>query len=48
MAIDRAARTVVPSDGRTLAYDKLLIATGTRVRKLACSRRGPAGNSLSP
>ncbi len=36
MAIDRAARTVVLSDGRTLAYDKLLIATGTRVRKLTC------------
>jgi 3-phenylpropionate/trans-cinnamate dioxygenase ferredoxin reductase component len=33
-AIDRAARTVRLSDGRTLAYDKLLLATGTRVRKL--------------
>jgi 3-phenylpropionate/trans-cinnamate dioxygenase ferredoxin reductase subunit len=33
-AIDRAARTVALSDGRALAYDKLLIATGTRVRKI--------------
>ena len=35
-AIDRAARTIALSDGRTLSYDKLLIATGTRVRKLRC------------
>ncbi|HEX4118205.1 MAG TPA: FAD-dependent oxidoreductase [Rhizomicrobium sp.] len=34
--LDRAARTVSLSDGRTLAYDKLLLATGTRVRKLRC------------
>jgi 3-phenylpropionate/trans-cinnamate dioxygenase ferredoxin reductase subunit len=34
--LDRAARTVGLSDGRTLAYDKLLLATGTRVRKLRC------------
>jgi 3-phenylpropionate/trans-cinnamate dioxygenase ferredoxin reductase component len=33
-AIDRAARTVTLGDGRALAYDKLLLATGTRVRKL--------------
>jgi 3-phenylpropionate/trans-cinnamate dioxygenase ferredoxin reductase subunit len=33
-AIDRAAKSVALSDGRTLAYDKLLIATGTRVRKI--------------
>ncbi|HKD46212.1 MAG TPA: FAD-dependent oxidoreductase [Rhizomicrobium sp.] len=35
-AIDRAGRTVTLSDGRELAYDKLLLATGTRVRKLKC------------
>jgi 3-phenylpropionate/trans-cinnamate dioxygenase ferredoxin reductase component len=35
-AIDRAAKTVTLSDGHTLSYDKLLLATGTRVRKLKC------------
>lgn len=35
-AIDRAAKTVALSDGRTLSYDKLLLATGTRVRKIKC------------
>ncbi|HEY4275828.1 MAG TPA: FAD-dependent oxidoreductase [Rhizomicrobium sp.] len=35
-AIDRAARTVALSDGRSLPYDKLMLATGTKVRKLAC------------
>ena len=35
-AIDRAAKTVTLKDGRSLPYDKLLLATGTRVRKLAC------------
>ena len=34
--IDRAAKTVTLSDGRELAYDKLLIATGSRVRKIRC------------
>ena len=34
-SIDRAAKTVALSDARTLAYDKLLIATGTRVRKIS-------------
>jgi 3-phenylpropionate/trans-cinnamate dioxygenase ferredoxin reductase subunit len=33
-SIDRAAKTVALSDGRALSYDKLLIATGTRVRKI--------------
>ena len=33
-AIDRAAKSVALSDGRSLGYDKLLIATGTRVRKI--------------
>ncbi len=35
-AIDRAKKTVTLSDGRTLSYDKLLLATGTKVRKLRC------------
>jgi len=39
--IDRAGRNVALADGRKLAYDKLLIATGTRVRKI----RAP-GNDL--
>jgi len=33
-SIDRAAKTVTLSDGRALSYDKLLVATGTRVRKI--------------
>ena len=32
--IDRTAKTVSLGDGETLAYDKLLIATGGRLRKL--------------
>jgi 3-phenylpropionate/trans-cinnamate dioxygenase ferredoxin reductase subunit len=35
-AIDRAARTVALADGRGLAYDKLLLATGTRARRINC------------
>jgi 3-phenylpropionate/trans-cinnamate dioxygenase ferredoxin reductase subunit len=35
-AIDRAAKTVKLTDGRVLPYDKLLIATGTRVRAIRC------------
>ena len=34
-AIDRTAKSVALSDGRRLSYDKLLLATGTRVRKIA-------------
>lgn len=34
--IDRAAKTVTLSDGRVLSYDKLLIATGTRIRPIKC------------
>src|SRR5580692_5777282 len=33
-AIDRARKSVSLSDGRVLAYDKLLIATGSRVRRI--------------
>jgi 3-phenylpropionate/trans-cinnamate dioxygenase ferredoxin reductase subunit len=32
--IDRSAKSVTLSDGRTLAYDKLIIATGARARKI--------------
>ena len=35
-AIDRAATMVKLSDGRTLSYGQLLIATGTRVRPIQC------------
>jgi 3-phenylpropionate/trans-cinnamate dioxygenase ferredoxin reductase subunit len=35
-AIERAGRTVELGDGRKLAYDKLLLTTGGRVRKLRC------------
>lgn len=34
MAIDRAANTVVCDDDTTLAYDRLLLATGSRPRRL--------------
>src|SRR5215471_16190100 len=33
-SIDRSGKTVALSDGRTLVYDMLLVATGTRVRKI--------------
>src|ERR1700761_2606503 len=33
-AIDRAGKSVKLSDGRALGYDKLLIATGSRVREI--------------
>jgi len=42
-AIHRAHRTVELSDGRLLAYDKLLLATGARVRKLRCPGADLAG-----
>jgi 3-phenylpropionate/trans-cinnamate dioxygenase ferredoxin reductase subunit len=35
-AIHRAERIVELTDGRKLAYDKLLLTTGARVRKLKC------------
>jgi len=34
VAIDRQARTVQLHDGRTLPYDQLVLATGTRARRL--------------
>lgn len=36
VSINRAAKEVALADGRVLGYDKLLIATGTRVRRIAC------------
>src|SRR3954471_1619 len=36
-AIHRTDRTVELTDGRKLAYDKLLLATGARVRRLRCT-----------
>ncbi|HEY4940916.1 MAG TPA: FAD-dependent oxidoreductase [Rhizomicrobium sp.] len=41
--LDRAAKTVSLSNGRTLAYDKLLLATGSRVRKIRCPGADLAG-----
>ena len=35
-AIDRAKKVVTLSDGITVPYDKLLIATGSRVREIKC------------
>ena len=46
-AIHRADRTVELADGRLLAYDKLLLATGARVRKLKCPGADLPGISLS-
>ena len=42
-AIDRAAKTVALTDGRTLSYDMLLLATGTRVRRIKCPGAELAG-----
>lgn len=42
-AIHRAERLVDLSDGRTLSYDKLLLATGARVRQLKCPGADLAG-----
>jgi 3-phenylpropionate/trans-cinnamate dioxygenase ferredoxin reductase component len=35
-SIDRSAKTVILGDGRRLPYDQLLLATGTRVRRIRC------------
>ena len=42
-AIDRNARTVRLADGGSVAYDKLLITTGSRVRRLDCPGADLAG-----
>ncbi|MGC9954666.1 MAG: FAD-dependent oxidoreductase [Rhizomicrobium sp.] len=42
-AIDRAAKTVSLLGGRTLPYDLLLLATGTRVRPIRCAGADLAG-----
>ncbi|MDX1485809.1 MAG: FAD-dependent oxidoreductase [Alphaproteobacteria bacterium] len=42
-AIDRDARRVVLADGGAVAYDKVLIATGGRVRTLDCPGSALAG-----
>ncbi len=42
-AIDRDARAVRLADGTALPYDRLLIATGGRVRRLACPGADLAG-----
>jgi 3-phenylpropionate/trans-cinnamate dioxygenase ferredoxin reductase component len=43
VGIDRAQRRVELGDGRKLAYDKLLLATGARVRRLKCAGADLAG-----
>ena len=45
-SIDRRARTVVCADGTTLAYDKLLLATGSRPRRLEVPGSDLAGVCL--
>ena len=41
--IDRDAHQVILADGRSLAYDKLLLATGSRVRRIKCPGSELAG-----
>ena len=43
VSINRDARQVSLADGRVLGYDKLLVATGTRVRKIAVPGADLAG-----
>jgi len=42
-AIDRAAKTILTDDGETLSYDKLVLATGARVRHLPVPGVGDSG-----
>jgi 3-phenylpropionate/trans-cinnamate dioxygenase ferredoxin reductase component len=42
-AIDRSAKSVTTSDGRVFAYDALILATGSRVRQIACEGADLAG-----
>lgn len=42
-AIDRANKRVVLGGGETLAYRKLILATGGRARRMGCSGAGLAG-----
>ena len=42
-AIRRETKSVTLSDGQTLTYDKLLLATGSRVRKIRCAGADLAG-----
>jgi 3-phenylpropionate/trans-cinnamate dioxygenase ferredoxin reductase subunit len=36
-SIDRAAKNVTTANGRSFSYDSLIIATGSRVRKIPCA-----------
>ncbi|WP_426237752.1 NAD(P)/FAD-dependent oxidoreductase [Pararhizobium sp. DWP1-1-3] len=40
--LDVSGQAIILSDGRSLAYDKLLLATGARPRKLSCPGAGRA------
>jgi 3-phenylpropionate/trans-cinnamate dioxygenase ferredoxin reductase component len=42
-AIDRSDKSVTTSDGRIFTYDALILATGSRVRKIACDGADLAG-----
>jgi 3-phenylpropionate/trans-cinnamate dioxygenase ferredoxin reductase subunit len=42
-AVDRDGRKIVLADGRSFAYDKLLLATGSRVRRIAVAGADLAG-----
>jgi 3-phenylpropionate/trans-cinnamate dioxygenase ferredoxin reductase component len=42
-AIDREAKTVATQDGRNFPYDTLILATGSRVRKIPCAGADLAG-----
>jgi 3-phenylpropionate/trans-cinnamate dioxygenase ferredoxin reductase component len=42
-SIDREAKTVATQDGRRFQYDALILATGSRVRKIPCAGADLAG-----